>query len=659
MKNYVAIGDLVLDVYHDASNQVLGYYAGGSVWNDLLNISSLGNNANCFCIATCGNDWAGKFVLDILHENGIDISNVKSLHRQTKRFNIIISGNQTKSQLECPCCGEKIWYSDTKLPANIPANLSALKPGVVIVDTLKRGVLDLANSFRDAGWFLVADIGYISHLRYMSLSNVKDLLCQKFDLVQVNHNVYQFLSRRFSCNNEGDLLSALGVKYLSVTNAENGSTFSYKNPYGCVETTACEARSTSVVDPTGAGDAYFSKILQMLPDEGNFIRDINDIMSEAAIYASKRVSVIGATGRLKSSNLIDGDCKACGSIKKNIVQKRISRKTIATNANNLLDRTFRALESNACQRLWQVLNTLSGLLLMVGTGGSYAAAEFASKCINEFHPNAVACSYHPRDLFVLGLKKVKAVFLFSYSGKTSDIQMVYNLCKSNGIPAYLITKYDYDEHDTLYDEESIISYNVSKSRSKERGFISMAGTLIPMCIFGEIYYKNNFWNFKEFLNNCFEQRRIEFANTDVFANLPKRNILIDLFSGADTKCAAIDLESKFIESGLARVIVHEKKDFSHGRFNIIEEFRPDMIIILEGMRGAYTEKLNQYFSKREYTNILRIVSDYGYIWGDLDLLIASEFLSKHLSVALDYDMARPNYPETAMTLYRYCRKDLL
>ena len=45
--------------------------------------------------------------------------------------------------------------------------------------------------------------------------------------------------------------------------------------------------------------------------------------------------------------------------------------------------------------------------------------------------------------------------------------------------------------------------------------------------------------------------------------------------------------------------------------------------------------------------------------GDLDLVIAAEFFSKYLSKVLDYDMAKPDYPEDAMALYRYSRKDLL
>ena len=187
----------------------------------------------------------------------------------------------------------------------------------------------------------------------------------------------------------------------------------------------------------------------------------------------------------------------------------------------------------------------------------------------------------------------------------------------------------------------------------------MAGTLIPMCIFGEIYYSNSNNSFIEFLKECFERRRNEFLNERYFFNLPDRKMTVDIFSGVDTNCAAIDLESKFIESGLARVVIHEKKDFSHGRFNILEKYTPDLIVFLDNIRGAYSEKLLRYLEKRENLYIYHLVTTQGNIWGDLDLVIAAEFFSKYLSKVLDYDMAKPDYPEDAMTLYRYSRKDLL
>lgn len=659
LKNYVALGDLVLDIYHNTAQEEFGYYVGGSVWNDLINISSLEPNARCFCVATCGNDFAGDFVIQELNEFGIDTTHVARVNKQTKRFNIIVNGKQTKSQLECPHCRQAIWYSNSKLSKNMPDAFKMVSKGIVIIDSLKKNILELATSFRKEGWFLAVDIGYINHLRYMSIENIQTLICGTFDFVQMTSRVYKFLLNKFSCSSEQELFEIFDCRYINVTDGENGAKFVYKKSFDVIDVKYKEAVCTQVIDPTGAGDAYFSMLLHQLDSEGYFSLGVEVALDKASLYAASRVAVIGAQGIYKKLYLPYGDCKVCGSVRKEKKTTKSGCQKIATNTNHLLDRTLRALESNATQKLNEVLSSIKGQMLMVGTGGSFVAAEFAAKCVSQYHPNVLAQACHPRDIIIHGLNKIDTVMLFSYSGKTKDIQNIYKLCRKKGIRVYIITKYKSSDDKSFYDEDALISYSTSKSSTKERGFISMAGTLIPMCIFGETYYSNQNCSFREFLKECFERRCNEFSNEKFFFNLPDRKMTIDIFSGVDTSCAALDLESKFIESGLARVVIHEKKDFSHGRFNILEKYAPDLIIFLDNIRGAYSEKLFRYLEKRENLYICHLTTDYENLWGDLDLVVASEFFSKYLSKMLDYDMAKPDYPKDAMDLYQYSQKDIL
>ena len=44
------------------------------------------------------------------------------------------------------------------------------------------------------------------------------------------------------------------------------------------------------------------------------------------------------------------------------------------------------------------------------------------------------------------------------------------------------------------------------------------------------------------------------------------NNIINIFTGNYTKSVTHDIESKIIESGIINAIIHEKKNFSHGRF---------------------------------------------------------------------------------------------
>lgn len=660
MQNYVALGDLVLDIYHNSVKNEIGYYAGGSVWNDLINISKLNCKAKCYSIATCGNDWASEYILQLFCQYNIDIHNVIKLNKQTKRFNIIIDKDQIKSQMECPDCNQSIWYTASKLPEKIPERFLKLSKGIVIIDSLKKNVLELAKSFKHAGWFLTADVGYINHMRYMRNDTIKSLLCDLFGFIQMTKKVSTFLQKKLSCDNEQDLFLLLKCRYLSITDGGNGSVFLHYNNSNDVEELYVDALPTQAIDTTGAGDAYFSLLVSQLDNDGFFMADISSTLEKAKCYAAQRTTVFGALGIYEKIKVIDGDCKICGSkqrAEKTIIKS--PRQRIATNTNYLFDRTFRALESNAGEKLREVLKDIHGHVLMVGTGGSFAAAEFAAKCVTQYQPDVVAQACHPRDIIIQGLNKIDAVILFSYSGKTKDIFRVYEMCQKKGIKAYIITKYIYSPEDKLYEKEAIISYSATNSSTKERGFISMAGTLIPMCIFGDIFYPAFNHSFRDFLKQCFDNRSIEFSKGKQLIENESHEMNVDIFSGIDTVCAAIDLESKFIESGLARVVTHEKKDFSHGRFNIIEKYPPDLVVYFDNVQGIYNNKLLSYLKKRKTMNIIQITTTYGDVWGDLDLVIAVEFFSKYISKVYNYDMARPDYPKDAMSLYKYSRKSII
>ena len=109
-----------------------------------------------------------------------------------------------------------------------------------------------------------------------------------------------------------------------------------------VEVISKEAIQVKIVDPTGAGDAFFSKLLQFLDSEGNFIESIDFVLSEASRFAAERVTVIGANAKYEKVVVPYGDCNVCGRIIKVKKTSQSYRQKIAINTNHLLDRTLRA-----------------------------------------------------------------------------------------------------------------------------------------------------------------------------------------------------------------------------------------------------------------------------------------------------------------------------
>lgn len=177
-------------------------------------------------------------------------------------------------------------------------------------------------------------------------------------------------------------------------------------------------------------------------------------------------------------------------------------------------------------------------------------------------------------------------------------------------------------------------------------------------LFGMQFYKNDNLNYITFLNNCFEKWSVFFEQLKINWKEFSNNPVMDIFSGIDTAAAAIDLESKIVESGIGRVIVHEKKDFSHGRFNVIANHPPYAIILFDNITGKYSKKLESYLSKRTDIKMIKLTTEFGEIWGDIDLMIACQYLAKYLSRELQYDMSKPDYPEDAMGLFKYSGSDL-
>ena len=656
MNNYLAIGNLVLDIYLDENHIPLGYYSGGSIWNNLINIKNLKHTAHCFGIGTCGQDWAGDFLLDIFSQHDIDMSSIKRTKHQTNRFNIIVNGEKTKSQKTCSKCGQTLWYSGTTSLKCVPQKFSEIDPGVVIVDCLKQDVLAIAKEFKQNGWLISADIGYISHLRYLSMEKIRTLLIDRFDILQINDSVYRFLASKLSLTDETELYKLLGCHYLSITNGANGSAFLYKDEENQIITHSVSAKIVNAIDPTGAGDMYFSTLLASLDKYGKLIGKIEEILDLAANNAANRTLTVGGVGLLRQLEITEGDCLVCGYKKTATTASRCRRKQIETNTTHLFDRILRSLESQASNFVKSVLDGIDGTICMVGTGGSFASACYAAEVINEHHKTAKAFACHPRNALIDGLKKVNAVFLFSYSGNTKDILAVYSMCIANSVPVYLVTKKRCSSLTDL-NPTSIISYSNSNSDAKERGFLSMAGTLIPMCTFVQAFWNESAFTFNEFLKNCFINRNREFCR-GLDNKIPTTSrCTVDVFYEKSSICAAIDFESKLVESGVGRVVLHEKKDFSHGRFNILERMPPDYIVFFEGTDGRYSEKLKRYLERRNIPTVF-IKTQYSGVLGQLDLTIATQHFLNALSKHLDYDMSKPDYPKDAMALYRYSGQDL-
>ena len=125
----------------------------------------------------------------------------------------------------------------------------------------------------------------------------------------------------------------------------------------------------------------------------------------------------------------------------------------------------------------------------------------------------------------------------------------------------------------------------------------------------------------------------------------------NIFTGDFTESASSDLESKIVESGIYNCLIHEKKNFSHGRFINYEHLSHNKnIYFKQKTTSLYEEKLLEYLEKDQ--NLI-VESRYDEILCEYDLLIASQYLIYYISNFLNIDISKPTYNEDAMKIYFY------
>ena len=647
----ISIGDLVTDFYYK-NGKLVGVSGGMSSHNIIANLSKF--KVKTAVYGVCGDDDAGKVALNSLKKLGVDVENVfVSSGIQTRCFHVSYYEKSGKleftSKKRCPYCNNKKWYLESAIdPAFILKHID--EEDILVFDNLNSKnqiVIDESKNRK------MLDLGQYFELEEYSDDEILSKIGSKFELINLNDRVLKYLLERFHFNNLNELNHVLQAKLLIVTQGKKGAIFSFDNQilYKKLETI------TEEVDATGAGDAFFSVFIRDYI-KNNFVIDhdfIDQAFASATKLTQKVVKKFGARSHLQSLfkiKKIDQNC----TCDKFLVMERKQIKRCNINVNHLEARVLNAIHSKAYESLQNIdfLNSINSLY--VGTGGSFAAAVFASKVINQIYATNTLAMY-PRDVYYRNNDAVDHVFLFSYSGTTSDLIESTNLIHKE--KKFIITKGDVKKITlkTQIPKKNILSYCTSNNKSSERGFLSFEGVVSPSALFlkyyFDYYHKDNL---EEFLHECFFYWHGYFD--DYFKNnkislkeFLKIGNTINVFWGDFTTVAGLDLESKITESGIFNVILHEKKNFSHGRF-INYEYRCNHsnIYLKQNKTTEYELKLLSYLKDG---NNLILESRYDGILCEFDLLVASQYLIYYISNYLSIDLSKPTYSEDAMKIYFY------
>ncbi|MCB0482352.1 MAG: SIS domain-containing protein [Flavobacteriales bacterium] len=685
MKTFLAIGELIYDHYFHESNGGVFYEdssGGGTAWNVISKLSK--SNNECYSLGVYGGlDPYGEIAKKELEHFGVNCSHlVKQPGRNTYIISQVLNlkNRDHKFGDTCQICGQKPNYSKLAKIKNNEFDIDWNKIDIIIVDKLVQDRINLIKKAKieNPDIQVVLDIGRSGFLRYIPVSKIYDQL-KLFDIIFFNQSAFEPIKKRLEKYFNEKSFQLLLFSHLSncnfffVTKGENGiDLFERNGNYSFLE-----AKNTNIIDSSGAGDFFMAGFLDKWAKS-----DKNGNIKQIAIAALSNINIVlssyGARGYLKStklsldidqyiqkniknidSTLTSGKCAFCYNEISNRSKKVIRKKkaTIKSIISDLPKRTLFTLENHTViDRCKSVLNNLKGFGIVIGTGGSYSAATYISFVINQ-KTSAFAEAMRPHNYLKLINKKVDFIIIVSYSGNTLDyFPIIQNSTRSKVEKIILVThaknsRLEYlTKNQRILTNDDVIVYS-SQLNKKERGFLSIAGTIMPSVLFySATSDSQNNISFQSLINTIINKR---YQNLQSISDSIGTTGIIEVFGGGFSWPAVIDFESKIIESGLSSVQMHELKDFSHGRFMFTLNRKNPKIILLTD-KTEYDKRLIEIFSKD--LNVLILESVNSGLQGGLELLIEVQYLVYKLSKLINpnSDISKPSkVPSKGLELYRW------
>lgn len=187
-------------------------------------------------------------------------------------------------------------------------------------------------------------------------------------------------------------------------------------------------------------------------------------------------------------------------------------------------------------------------ILIIGSGGSYISALLTKLIIEKNMPNLCEV-LKPMEILQSNLKLFSYAIIYSYKMKSYDInKTIKELLELKNIKKIIIVTSN--NKNVNNDKIKYICYDPNNF---EDTYISFKGIYYPTYL----------------MLNCFDNLEVN-ANkiNDIKIDYINNNI-IDVFYDKENYHLAQLIERHFCELGIVTVRLHEKKDFSHGRMNIL------------------------------------------------------------------------------------------
>ena len=301
-------------------------------------------------------------------------------------------------------------------------------------------------------------------------------------------------------------------------------------------------------------------------------------------------------------------------------------KNMKTNFEFLKERVVDSLDNTDVEYIRNELSKLSEPTLFSGVGGSSVVSEFGTKVINGKN-GIVSVNSEPRDFIYRNNGAFRNVIACSYSGNNYGVELSF----LKDLRKYLLSNNSFDDGNVTY-----LKYGTTID--KERSFISLGATLIPVSILMDYYLNGQ----DSLILDCIEESPFNFdLESDVY----------EIFSGYDTSTASKYLESTMVESGIGIPIVHDKYSYCHGRSTLGINYNG---IAIYYNRNTEFDRMMLEELKQYYSRIITIDSRFkDQILDDYQMLIQSMYLTKYITEKKSKDLSKVEYSPIVKKLYKY------
>lgn len=301
-------------------------------------------------------------------------------------------------------------------------------------------------------------------------------------------------------------------------------------------------------------------------------------------------------------------------------------KNMKTNFDFLKERVIDSLDNTDLDYIRNVLSQLDEPTIFSGVGGSSVVSEFGAKVINTKN-DIVSVHSEPRDFLYRNNSAFRNVIACSYSGNNYGVELSF----LEELRKYLLSNNSFDNDKVTY-----LKYNTAID--KERSFISLGATLIPVSILMNYYLDGK----NSTMLDCIEEVSFDFdLGSDIY----------EIFSGYDTSTASKYLESTMVESGIGIPIVHDKYSYCHGRSTLGINYNG---VAIYYNRNTEFDKMMLEELKQFYSRIIIIDSKFqDQILDDYQMLIQSMYLTKYIAEKKSKDLSKVEYSPIVKKLYRY------